>query len=740
MELHTSQNFVRKSNEFEETGFKINASSMTFKLLSDGLYSNKVQAIIRELSCNAIDSHLAAGNENTPFILHLPDVDDPTFRIRDFGTGLSKEDIFTVYSTYFESTKRNSNNFVGCLGLGSKTPFSYTDNFNVTSFFEGRKYTYSSYISSNGTPTIALLFEEPSDEHNGLQISFAVNPKDFSTFTHEAKKVFKWFDILPAFEGTRLSIERPSFSTEYDGFSVFSQRGYLVNEQYIVHSHGVLMGNVFYSLNVSALESFISKPLLSILNCGHQFLLKFPIGSVSIHPSREYLSYDKLTIRAIEKRLEEIEKQIQSYIDESIKDCECAWDAVLELKKCSQYQNYIDAALKDKTLKFKGKILSPQYTFPKNLYGSKFTFKYQRSGTYSTSHFPSYRLEKKTVSENTIFVIVDPKNDKTYTIEKFRSWMRNDPCADYEKEYIVFSDDDIKEAQDFINNLGILKGVHWHYWHDIPKPPKKQRSGSGGYGVKKTQAKRITAYGNWSDHKEVDLKNGKGVYVYRIKDKVDGYLNAWNNSSFMSRVSHICHQYSKFNNGEFISIYGFTDRQLKSLGSGWIEFKTWLMLEIDKLETDPNFIAKTVDFNDGKNAGIFSEDGAFEKFSIKKLESFQKIIEAAEKLGIQLPAAGSAVTKIINGNQAFESFAEHREYLISLHSAINGIDFDARAEFDKFIANHKRRTGTNQYLDAVKEIDKFYTKYPLLKTFVFNDVIIADQAAEELAFYIKGRQ
>jgi len=52
--------------------FRIRNSAKAFNILSSGLYANKIRAIIRELSCNAVDSHIAAGRSGTPFDVHLP--------------------------------------------------------------------------------------------------------------------------------------------------------------------------------------------------------------------------------------------------------------------------------------------------------------------------------------------------------------------------------------------------------------------------------------------------------------------------------------------------------------------------------------------------------------------------------------------------------------------------------------------------------------------------------------------
>ena len=60
------------SNVGEVGEFRIRNSAKAFSILSSGLYANKVRAIIREYSCNAVDSHVEAGRADTPFDVHLP--------------------------------------------------------------------------------------------------------------------------------------------------------------------------------------------------------------------------------------------------------------------------------------------------------------------------------------------------------------------------------------------------------------------------------------------------------------------------------------------------------------------------------------------------------------------------------------------------------------------------------------------------------------------------------------------
>ena len=168
MKLVTApQNEAIMSNVGEIGEFRIRNSAKAFNILSSGLYANKIRAIIRELSCNAIDSHVAANRSDVPFDVHLPNTLEPWFAIRDYGTGLSHEQVTSIYTTYFESTKTDSNDFIGALGLGSKSPFSYTDNFTVTAIKDGVKGIYTAFINDQGVPSIALMTTEQTTEQIG---------------------------------------------------------------------------------------------------------------------------------------------------------------------------------------------------------------------------------------------------------------------------------------------------------------------------------------------------------------------------------------------------------------------------------------------------------------------------------------------------------------------------------------------------------------------------------------------
>jgi hypothetical protein len=301
----------------DEQEFTIKAGAHAFKILSDGLYSDKPKAILRELSCNAYDAHVAAGNLKKPFEVQIPNSLDPKFRIRDFGTGLSPQEMEKVYKTYFESTKTDTNDQIGCLGLGSKTPFSYTDSFTTTTFYNGMRYDYNAHINEAGIPALALLGEEKTKEPNGLEISFSVKKSDFRSFEYKVEEVFKYFKKMPTIKGTNVQPEPLEYTMKHDTWGV--------REDDKWGPTMAVMGNVAYPINNMNVEGMRDNERKLLSDCGLD--LFFEIGDLDVQPSREGLQFNKRTTKHIRTRLAEIEKTVLKDAKKQIKDCTTLWDA-----------------------------------------------------------------------------------------------------------------------------------------------------------------------------------------------------------------------------------------------------------------------------------------------------------------------------------------------------------------------------------------------------------------------------
>lgn len=275
-----------------------------FSLFSDNLYSNKIGSIVRELACNAKDSHIAARNEN-PFDIILPNGLDPSFRVRDYGTGMSEDDVKNIFSCYGESTKTDSNDYVGAFGIGSKTPFAYSDNFNVISRYNGKEMFFTVYIDSEGFPTISKLGETETTERNGIEVNFPVEEKDFIKFKDETENQLKYFDFPYKVNG-----KEPKKTNIAEAYPiVYSDENCIIKSAgYYRQSVSCLVGGICYYVNHENFESF-----------GFHVLLKLKIGSVDLSASRENLAYTEKTLKMIEKSLAKAKENMTSHVYHSCK-------------------------------------------------------------------------------------------------------------------------------------------------------------------------------------------------------------------------------------------------------------------------------------------------------------------------------------------------------------------------------------------------------------------------------------
>lgn len=322
--------------------FRIRNSAKAFSILSSGLYANKIKAIVRELSTNAVDSHFAAGKQGTPFDVHLPNALEAWFAIRDYGTGLDHEQVTQIYTTYFESTKTGSNDFVGALGLGSKSPFAYTDNFTVTAIKDGVKRIYSAFINPQGVPSIAKMGEEASTEPSGVEIKFSVNDQwEYSKFRDEAVNVYKYFTLRPVVSG---SAEFQFTDIEYDVKDIVPG----VHSMRRGSRSVAVMGNIAYPIDIPQAQHKELEGLTHLLDCGLE--MQFGIGELDFQASREGLSYIPQTINAIKAKLSGINDQLAIRLGEEADKIDNLWKRavfLLERKERSLWRGAVAKYITD---------------------------------------------------------------------------------------------------------------------------------------------------------------------------------------------------------------------------------------------------------------------------------------------------------------------------------------------------------------------------------------------------------
>lgn len=290
--------------QIENKMFSIQASPIAFDILSNKLYSNPILAVVRELLTNAYDSHKAANNIHIPIDVHFPDYLDKNFTIRDYGTGLCKEDIMEMYTTFFSSTKSDTNDFTGCFGLGSKTPFSYVPAFSINSYWNGTKY-YFAAVKKDGYPNIYCIREEETTEPNGLEI--IIPTSNDPRFYHETTRYLKYIPEIKINSSLSIDIELPLY--KQDDISV-----YKLYESYNKAHDNILIKqgqNIYKIPNPSIFFKIDCNYIFKIAEASI-ILIEVPIGTLDITPSRENLSQEANNNDILIELIFKIEEHIEN--------------------------------------------------------------------------------------------------------------------------------------------------------------------------------------------------------------------------------------------------------------------------------------------------------------------------------------------------------------------------------------------------------------------------------------------
>tara|TARA_R100000008_G_C3583443_1_gene170314 strand:- start:679 stop:2925 length:2247 start_codon:yes stop_codon:yes gene_type:complete len=322
MKPTTSTQTVESQGVQDSVSFGIKQSGFAhiFNVLRNQLYSDKVLAVVREYSCNAVDAHVAAGKPETPIKVTLPNRLNPNLSIRDYGDALSDQDIKNIYAFYGESTKRNTNDQIGMLGIGSKAAFAYGDNFVINSFIDGKKHTYNAFIDPSQVGQISKLDVSATDEPDGIEIVVPVRDDDYDEFISRAKDLFEYFPVKPQICGASEFI----YETEELLFEGEGWKWYTRDNRY--GDPVAVMGNIAYPVDRHSLNLKdddhrlynLLKPNLTML---------FNIGDLEISASREKLQFTDKTRKAIVQRLKLVESQVIDKALEQFGDCDTMFAA-----------------------------------------------------------------------------------------------------------------------------------------------------------------------------------------------------------------------------------------------------------------------------------------------------------------------------------------------------------------------------------------------------------------------------
>ncbi len=585
MKTNIAKTEIKRTGTTEAKSFTLKTSAHAFKILSNDLYSDKVLAVIRELSSNAFDAHTEANNEATPFFVHLPNKFEPWFLIRDYGIGLSHDDVMNLYSTYFDTTKNDSNEYSGALGLGSKSPFAYAESFSVTSYFNGEKRIYLIDIGEAGVPQINAVegFPVATDEHNGLEIQLAVKEDDFGTFESKAKTIYKRYNPLPEVVGVPdFELTKIEYLLTGDGWRIVDPK---CAERHGSNGAKAIQGTVAYPISLRSMLNVDTDANYHILLSKINVEIDFPIGELDIAPSRESLSYDERTSANIINRAKKVLAEIEKLLNQKFKDCKTLWEARIlwnsvfgsggydtNAFRALVTERYVSSAkgqVKAIKLLWRGQKINPniEVETTQDLKIDGFNVKNTRNrrgyGSSRVKHrkfCPGVRHETFTIvaSNKVVFFVNDL--EKGGVVSRIKCFV--EAHDEVSEAYLIRNGTDVA----LIDFLTLVGGADVRKVSELPKPDRKTSAAGGIRGnAYKFVMQHARGEHSW-EHDSVDYKAG-GYYFPVTRLKVMRGDKTW--SGNLTSIMAMAKDLGVFDY-ETTPLHGIPVGHIKKLQGNWI--------------------------------------------------------------------------------------------------------------------------------------------------------------------------
>jgi len=530
-------------------------------ILRKRLYNDKPLAVLREYSANAWDAHRSVGKGDVPIKVTLPTSDDPTLVIRDFGPGISHADVFNIYSQYGDSTKRDDNESVGMLGIGSKSGFAYSDSFTVTSWHGGSKNVYVAVLDETGMGKIDLLHGEPCAwQETGIEIKVAVRPSDIHDFTRKAQQLFQYFEPRP-----EINVELPAPP---------SKQTKLVNgsirhaEEYGDNHWIAIMGCVPYRVDIDQIDRAEVGDFLPKITG----TLNFKIGEIEVSASREGLEYTDHTKRALIEKINALVDEYVSHALDSIKNTKLSmWDARLRVCVLSDLELPLPEEWNELA---KGNV------------------KLEYDETLFVVYRNTHATNTITVNDASRMIIADDKRDirgfnlgsYDYLVKPHVDLLlpKNNVTVD---ECAVFLDEALEKAE--LTGLPVIRlsSLPWIEPYD----PKKNRRSTRTYNPKhRAKMFRLVPSDSfskpYSDHWEVDVRVPTDEDVWVAIEGFESVGSAWNVFSDYKAMTRMAKAFGK----TLPAIYGYKSTEAKPIDPKKIDgvhYDTWREKFLDELIT-----------------------------------------------------------------------------------------------------------------------------------------------------------
>lgn len=348
MKLATQTRNVEQGGVKATRNFTVKVGAHIMQVLS-GLYTNPIDAMVREYMTNMIDAYTALRKVNpnaeirTPEI-HAPGPLTPTLEFRDYGIGMDNETVWEVYSQYGASTKTDSNDETGGFGLGSKTAFCYNSGqpWTIVATKDNVRNSYMAFVGEDGVPQLSHVSRETGDFPSGVSIKIPILRNDIAAVTQALNKYVPFFPMPVELVNWPRPV--PTYVPEYTmQFSVEDVGDITFQHANVVNHHDrtvtFVMGGVPYIYDIHHYRN--NSIALNLPDYFNKFsgsiYITVPVGTFNPVPSRDALKFDPHTIANMKKIATVIKNNYRSEVDRIVRgECDTAYDRWIATQRFAQ--------------------------------------------------------------------------------------------------------------------------------------------------------------------------------------------------------------------------------------------------------------------------------------------------------------------------------------------------------------------------------------------------------------------
>lgn len=490
--------------------FVIKPSAKAFRTLIAGIYQSPVRSVLAECSQNGYDSHIAAKNKN-PIEVKLPTSFDPVFEVRDYGVGMEHKFILGKYLEVFHSTKDNSNNFDGSMGLGRLSGLALSNEYTL-SCYTGKTVNLYSININHGCPEAHFIRTQDSDEPRGVRITIPVPNQYIRQFHEEARSVFKFYPIQPKIKDDVVILEKPEYEQCYKNAKDEIVWGVLKGQS----APTAVMGLYTYNIDPSNFSDCDDEAIRNIVRL--PVLLNFQIGELDVSANRQSLSYTKKTKDAIINRLKVVKKSFKHKIDKEFGSITSYFEGCKKLRKLQSdpASNKICNILGiNNNYKINGRQIRNHFYFDineKRDFNVRFN-EYSNKGRYYGDKLKNFKLQNSmachSFGEDELILINDMSyNDKG--IDKVIitcNYIHENNQNIRHIDILTFKNNQEKER--LIKEYGLENLELYSHYYELAKKHHKTVAGSS---KKYSKCLKPDQYGRLCEH-SIDLENDSFVYI-----------------------------------------------------------------------------------------------------------------------------------------------------------------------------------------------------------------------------------